>query len=124
MTHKEYNGYFNFETWNLNLWMSNDEGSDSYFREVAEGCIRHARAGSCFTQKEQATLDLSDALKEHFEQGKDDLLESAKASCSVWADLLTAALSEVNWHEIAGHMIDEAWEAISEAVAESAEADA
>lgn len=37
---------------------------------------------------------------------------------------LGAALSEVNWHEIAGHLIDDAWEAISKAVEEREKADA
>lgn len=106
MTNKEYNGWTNYETWNVALWMDNDEGSDAYWSEQAQDIYNRAEAGT-FTKEEQAQLDFADALQEHFESESQDLLEMAKVQCSVWADLLGAALSEVNWYEIAGHKIDD-----------------
>ena len=34
MTNTTYNGYKNFETWNIALWIQNDEG----FYTIAQGC--------------------------------------------------------------------------------------
>ena len=98
-TQKEYNGWYNYETWAVNLWMSNDEGSDSYWREMAQEVYDGARAEQSFTREERATLDLSDRLKSEHEEQQPDL------GCTLWADMLGAAMSEVNWYEIAEHYI-------------------
>ncbi len=98
MTHKEYNGWHNYETWLVKLWMDNDEGSDSYWREQAEEVWKAAEADPTFTREERATLDLADVLKEYHDEAQPELQ-------GFWADLLNAAMSEVNWYEIAEHMI-------------------
>ena len=33
---KGYNGWTNYETWRVHLWLSNDEGSYNYWLEEAE----------------------------------------------------------------------------------------
>lgn len=106
MTTKEYNGWTNYETWNVKLWMDNEQGSQAYFSEMARTAYETAKADQNFTRDERATLYLSDGLKDHYETASQDLLEAAKAQASVWADLLGAALSEVNWHEIAQHLLE------------------
>ncbi len=63
--------------------------------------------GETFTREERAVLDLADSLKDSYEEAMCDLLDRSKAGASVWSDLLGAALSEVNWHEIAQHMIED-----------------
>ena len=105
MSEKTYNGWTNYETWNVNLWMSNDKGSYRHYGALAQDAYDNAEAERFFTRLERATLDLSDMLKEEFEQAMDEIL--GDMSASVWADLLGAALSEVNWHEIAEHLIDD-----------------
>ena len=105
MTQKEYNGWFNYETWLVNLWMTSEEGSCRFNERRAQDTYNAAEADKTFTKVERATLDLSDALKEEYENAEYDLLEQAKATVSIWADLLGAALSEVNWHEIGEHLI-------------------
>lgn len=102
-TEKTYNGWTNYETWNCKLWMDNDEGSYSYWQEVAQECYDQAEADeeASFTRGEQAVLDLSDRLKNEFEEGQPEL------GASFWSDILTAALSEVNWHEIAENLIED-----------------
>lgn len=106
-TDKTYNGWTNYETWNVKLWMDNDAGSDQYYRDMAQEVYDDSEATKTFTRDERATLDLSDRLKSEYEDSAQTMLEEAGRECSVWADLIGAALSEVNWHEIATHFIDE-----------------
>lgn len=111
MSDKTYNGWTNYETWNVKLWIDNEEGSYNYWREQAQEVYDDAKADADDengeTREEAAISSLRDVLQSHFEEQKDELLDAAKMSSSMWADLLGAALSEVNWHEIAVAMIDE-----------------
>jgi hypothetical protein len=100
MNHKEYNGWWNYETWLVNLWMDNEEGSYRYWGEVAGETYEEAEAEKPFSKEERAKLDLSERLKEEHEEAAPELQ-------GVFSDLLNAAMSEVNWYEIAEHMIDE-----------------
>lgn len=113
---KTYNGWKNYETWNVALWLGNEQGSDEYWREQSREAWDAAEAPSAnfrmtgrepFTREERAAFKLADQLKEHFEEASADMLESAGQSASVWADLLSAALSEVDWREIAEHYIED-----------------
>jgi hypothetical protein len=106
MQDKTYNGWANYETWNVALWIDNS-GDQQYFSERASDIYEGSEANSYSTREQAATNEMADELKDHFENASCDLLESAGQSASVWADLLGAALSEVDWHEIAQHFIDE-----------------
>jgi len=99
---KTYNGWTNYETWNVALWIGNEEGSERYWREAAQECYAAAEADRTFTRDERAALTLADRLKGEFEEA------NPITEASVWADLMGAALSEVNWHEIAENYIEEA----------------
>lgn len=95
-------GWTNYETWLVALWIGNDQGSQSYWDEVAQECYDRAEAGDVFTRDEQAALDLSDCLKNEISDEGFPLPEGG-----LYADLLNGALSEVNWHEIAEHYIED-----------------
>ncbi len=97
MTNKEYNGWHNYETWVVNLWMDNDEGSQSYWQEQAEECVR-------VDGKEDAVSSLADLIKEHHDEQWGEINQYR---ASVFSDLMGAALSEVNWREIAQHLVNE-----------------
>jgi hypothetical protein len=99
-TDKRYNGWTNYETWNLALWIGNEQGSYDYWNERAGAAYEHAEASRSFTRKEQATLDLSHELQA-------DIEENAPEVTGFYADILSAAISEVNWYEIAAHWIDD-----------------
>lgn len=62
-----YNGWTNYETWNVNLWMDNSEGAQSYYQEQADAFYKRAKADSCFSKVERATLDFADFLKDEYE---------------------------------------------------------
>jgi hypothetical protein len=103
MTKNEYNGWHNYETWLCKLWMDNSEGDQAYWSERAQEIYDQAEPDSNFTKDEQAALDLSEALKEQFEEQQTELT----GVTGFWADLLSAAMSEINWHEIAEHLIED-----------------
>ncbi len=104
MTDQKYNGWTNYETWVTKLWMDNDEGSYNYWSEVTDEIYRDGVADKPFTKKERAALDLADMLKEQHEDANP--IEDA----SVFSDLMGAALSSVNWYEIAESLIEDAVE--------------
>lgn len=102
MTRKEYNGWTNYETWLVKLWQDNDEGSQSYWRDHAEERVK-------VDGRTDGITSLADIMKEEYENRASDMVGNA----GVFADLITAALSEVDWFEIAQHWIEEAADALS-----------
>jgi len=99
MERKEYNGWTNYETWLVSLWMSNDEGSYSYWNETAGEIVKRA------DDKDEATNTLSEAIKDEHER----VTEEKVSEYGLISDLVNAALCEVNWHEIAQHYVDDLW---------------
>jgi len=89
-----YNGWKNYETWNMALWMDNDEGSYSYARELTREILEEY-------EEEGQRYTLADRLKEWQEENMPEL------PASVWSDLLNAGFSEIDWFEIAGNLIEE-----------------
>ena len=103
---ERYNGWTNYETWAVALWIDNDQGSHEYWRERARECCRQNE------EQAGAENDLANDLNDEHEQGKDELLAASRRECSVWADLLSAAVSAVNWLEIAHHFIGDVWDEV------------
>lgn len=116
MTEKRYNGWTNYETWAVKLWMDNKEGSYRYCGGLAQDAYDNAETDSTFSRKERAALDLADTLKAEYEEAN-----PLGSDASVWADLLGAALSEVNWMEIASALLDDIEEEAEESAEEEAE---
>lgn len=115
MTNKEYNGWYNYETWIVNLWMDNEQGTQAFWLEQAKESIETAidtttPDGKPFslTPEERAAITLAQEIQDYHETRAADMLEAAESSATFLADLLNGALSEVNWHEIAAHWIDTA----------------
>jgi hypothetical protein len=83
--------------------MDNEQGSQEYFREQARRIYGFATAdpGGWFTREETARFRFADWLNEHHEENRPEM-----PACGVYYDLLSGALSEVNWNEIARHYIE------------------
>ena len=117
-----YNGWTNYETWCVALWIDNDPGTYNHRYQMARESRHTAKLESedhrdgickvsqCRTQgtpescpyAREARGHLADALKDWV---SDEILPDLGASMA--ADLLGAAMSEVNWHEIAEKYLDD-----------------
>lgn len=109
-TEQKYNGWTNHETWCVNLHITNEQGSESYWREEAEAHSRQAMANNSdtmFTWQERAQFSLADALKDEITDGIYECLEAAeKDGNEFYLSLIRDLLSDdINWDEIAKSMI-------------------
>jgi len=96
---KGCNGWTNYETWSVSLFINNERGSQSYWEEVAEECYRESEKDETFSRFERAQLALLERLKDWHEE-----FNPLADQCSIFSQLLSAALSDVNWFEIADNM--------------------
>lgn len=101
---RQYNGYPNYETWTVSLWMDNDRSSCDHYRALAQAVSEQKRvANTDHLTKSQADAVLLAQLL------KDDFTDASPLSdaVTVYSDLLDAALSEVDWCWIARSLVEE-----------------
>ncbi len=98
MTNEEgHNGWANYETWLTALWIDNDRGSYEHRRDLT--C---QIKDSYPDDEEKQAYELGDLLKDWISE-QNPLSDQA----SLFVDLINAALSEVNWREIAVNFLSE-----------------
>ena len=88
MMTEKYNNWVNQPTWAVNLWLGNEENTYRYFQDLAK---ENTEPG-----------DLAKLIKEYVEENNPLSNES-----SLYSDILTSALSSVDWFEIAQAMLEE-----------------
>ena len=96
---EDYSGWKNYATWVTNLWLDNTQESQEYVSLMAKEAYTDAVADKYFTREERAYAQLADVLKEYHEENKPEI-------DGVYADLLNAAISDIDFYEIAQHYID------------------
>ncbi len=82
-----YNGWTNYETWLVNLWLTNEQGAAETMQEFAAA----SRANG------EAEWELADTLKEWV----DGMVDESVPDNGMVRDLVNAALGSVDWREIA-----------------------
>jgi len=86
-----YNGWTNWETWIVNVWMDNNQNLYEHYLDVTREKIS--------TDKQSAALKLSAILRENFDEWAPEIE-------GLYLDLLSGAMREVNWREIALHLVE------------------
>lgn len=97
----KYNGYSNYPTWCVSLWIDNEEGTYNQRCEYARQAWDETYATQYLTHKENATQQLVDQLKEWIEE------ENPLDNASMFTDLLGYAIELVNWYEIAENFLED-----------------
>ncbi len=92
-----YNGWSNYETWNVALWIDNEQGSYSERCEMSQSIYDDANG-----DMDEAKRKLSDWLKDWIEE-----MNPIASDASLFSDLLNAALGEVDWYEIAENFLED-----------------
>lgn len=88
MTTDGYNGWSNYETWAVSLWIDNEDWSQHEARELVG-------AAWC-RNSEHPRVEAADALRMWVSEDGNPLIEAA----SMYSDLLGHALGQVDWFEI------------------------
>lgn len=83
-----YNGWPNYETWLVGLWLDNDEHTYRHWRAEASKLSEWELARVLETSHTDTSYDLTGAV-------------------GVWADLVGAALKRVDWGYVAAHLKEE-----------------
>jgi hypothetical protein len=94
-----YNGWRNHETWNVALWLGNDEGLYHATRDLVRDALESTSVVS--GQRDKVGM-VADALQSFV---VDDLAPDLGASFA--QDLLSSALGSVDWYEIAESLIED-----------------
>ena len=95
-----YNGWTNYETWAVNLWITNEQASYLHWTGRAWEIL-----GDQSKDEDDATsaaAQLAEEIREAIEE------ECAIPSANLASDLMNAALSKVNWFEIAQAFMEDA----------------
>jgi len=101
----EYNGWTNYPTWNIVLWINDDYYQQENVLELAGECFSESRRHTMYGEKRYnvAVRLLAESLKYQYQ----DYTLNAHLDTGSLVDILGWALSQVNWHEVAGSFIDQ-----------------
>jgi hypothetical protein len=102
-----YNGWKNYETWSVALIVDNDQGLYNERRAIVRDAIENHKESEYWTEEEATRYGVADAIKEWIEGAAETDVVPDFPLSYLWSQLLAAALSEVDWHEIADNWIED-----------------
>ena len=104
MIDEKYNGWTNYETWAVALWIDNDHSSYLYWREQAQR--RHEEAKSSDIVLRGVCSAAQAAMAALAEQLQAEITDASPLSdATLYTDLLNAAFGEVDWYDIAQSLL-------------------
>ncbi|MDR5812031.1 hypothetical protein QCE62_00315 [Caballeronia sp. LZ033] len=95
MTDARYNGWTNYATWVVALWLDNEQGTQEHWAEQARAAV------------EAEDFDMDAARRTLAGQLKDEHEEAMPQTTGVFADLMGYALGSVDWDEVADHYMSD-----------------
>ncbi len=106
-TDDTHQGWTNYATWAVHLWLSNDEGTWLFCRRLARETVEDADTcdqvhDGIWTREQARRFMLADRLQEYLAE-----LNPLKDQPSAFADLLRSALDDVNWEELADAFLED-----------------
>ena len=100
---KTYNGWANYETWAVKLWMDNDEAGCALQHELLEQA-QTTLQNRLIPFKEELKEIILAALLRDYVRDNSPLADTP----SMYSDLMMSSINSVDWDEIASHIIDDA----------------
>ena len=91
MSDQTYNGWKNYETWAVGMWLDGNYDGEGTYLEALRITREYAPEGA---------YAVANALEEFFTEQLPEL-------DGIVSDLLNGAISEIDWHELATHKLDE-----------------
>jgi hypothetical protein len=99
---RKYNGWSNYETWNFKLWLDNDEESYKRTQRLVKEVLNTRGVTICSKSKTDLAVGLlSHSLRELAHN------EAPEIQASFYSDVMMASVREVNYHEVAEHLLEE-----------------
>jgi len=98
---QKHEGWSNYYTWAVALYLDNDRKSYHYWRVKADEARAFARMA---LDPDMAKVHLSNALHDEL---YDSMPGLGRDSHTFWADLLSCARGEIHFGEIAQHLLEE-----------------
>jgi hypothetical protein len=92
-----YNGWSNYETWNVALWIGNEPYTYQESIDMAQRAYDDADG-----DEDEAKSKLAAELKDWIED-----MNPLASDASMFSDLLGAALGEVDWYEFAENLLSD-----------------
>jgi hypothetical protein len=100
-TTEKYNGWTNYETWAVHLWLTGEQGSSTYWNQLANATWANPPKNQVWNRSESARYTLADMVKAHVEAGAPEM------EPSLYLDLLNSAIEEARWDEIADALLSD-----------------
>lgn len=89
-----YNGWANYSTWAVNLWLGNVEKDYRYWTDVVNMTLKFHGG-----DREKTIAAVATKMKE-------SVHENAPKLPGMYQDLLNSSLAEVDWYEIAAAFVE------------------